>query len=122
MVGTLARDHKEVLSEKMKVSLMVRILPQALQERVYEQLDRLTSYKEVYDKVVSLVQSSSKYGNDEMDCSWVGETSGYEYEEELCEPNTLEEVNALGNGRLLPVRWFRPHGQRVLYARRKSQR
>ncbi len=98
MIASLARDYKETPSEKMKVALMVRILPQSLQERIHEHLDRLTSYKEVYDKVVSLVQSSSKYGNDEMDCSWVGENSGYEYEEQLFEPNTLEEINALGAG------------------------
>ncbi len=56
MVGSLARDHKEILSERIKVALMVRILPQAPQERVHEQLDRLTSYKEVSGPVVSQVR------------------------------------------------------------------
>ena len=78
MVNSLARDHQEQLSEKMKIALMVRILLAALQERVHEQLDRLTSY----NKVVSLVQSSSKYGSDEMDCSWVAEGSDQGYEED----------------------------------------
>jgi hypothetical protein len=60
MIGTLSRDHKEVFSEKIRTALLVRTLPDKLQDRVHEQLDRLTTYKAVYDKIVSLVQSSTK--------------------------------------------------------------
>lgn len=66
----LARDHKEVLSEKMRSALMISVLPGLLQDRIAEYLDRLTTYNEVHDKVVSLIQSSSKYAvGDAMDCS-----------------------------------------------------
>ena len=57
----LARDHKEVLSEKLRTALMVSILPQTLQERVAEHLDRLTTYNEVHSKIIGLVQASSRY-------------------------------------------------------------
>ena len=70
MVAMLSRDHKEVLSEKLRIAFMISILPQALQARVEEQLDRLTTYRDVHSKIVSLAQSSSKYSvSDAMDGS-----------------------------------------------------
>ena len=76
-MAMLARDHKETLSEKLRIAFMIRMLPQSLQDRVQEHLDRLTTYQEVHDKVVSLVQSSSKYSSgDAMDCSQLDERSG----------------------------------------------
>ena len=84
----LARGHKEVLSEKMQVALLVKILPNALQERVNEHLDRLTTYKDVHAKIINLVQSSSKYNlNGAMDCSAVDD-----YDNEFHEET---DVNAL---------------------------
>ena len=44
----------------------------ALQYRGSEDFDKLASYKEVHDKVVSLVQSNTKWSSDEMDCSYMG--------------------------------------------------
>ena len=88
MVAMLARDHKEVLSEKMQVALLVKILPNTLQERVNEHLDRLVTYKDVHAKIVNLIQSSSKYSaSDAMDCSGVDEYYEDSYEE--------ADVNAL---------------------------
>ena len=70
MFAVLARDHKEVLSDKIRIALLISILPNGLQERVMEHLDRLLTYNDVHDKVVSLVQASPKYMNgDAMDCS-----------------------------------------------------
>ena len=89
----LARDYKETLSEKMRIAFMIRILPQALQERIQEHLDRLTTYQEVHDKAVNLVQSSAKYGgSDAMDCSGLDDWYG-----DLCvSPNHEEEdINAI---------------------------
>ena len=71
-VAALSRDHKEVLTEKLRIAFMLKILPTSLQERIAEHLDRLTTYNEVHDKIVSLVQSSSRYNlGDAMDCSAV---------------------------------------------------
>ena len=64
-----------MLSEELKIGFLLKVLPAALAEKVVEQLDRLKSYREVHDKVVSLVQSSSKYMlSDEMDCSQLDAT------------------------------------------------
>ena len=69
-MATLQCDHKESLSEKMH-TLLVRILPTNLQERIVEQLDRLTTYRDVPDKIMSLAQSSAKYAvSDAMDCRY----------------------------------------------------
>ena len=87
----LARDHKEVLSEKMQVAQLVKILPNALQERVNEHLDRQTTYKDVHANIINLVQSSSKYNlNDAMDCSAVDD-----YDDEFYDDTA---VNALAKG------------------------
>ena len=70
MVGVLARDHKEVLPDKMRIALLISVPPNALQEGVMEHLGRLTTYGEAHDEVVSLVNASSKYPvGDAMDCS-----------------------------------------------------
>ena len=55
----------------MRIAFMVRILPQPLQDRVAEHLGRLTTYQEAQNKVVKLVQASSRYGGVDamMDCS-----------------------------------------------------
>ena len=50
----LQRDHHEDLSEKLKRAFLMNVLPTALQGRVMEHLDRLKTYKEVREKVVSL--------------------------------------------------------------------
>ena len=50
----LERDHQEVLSPKIKRALLMNVLPSSVQTRVMEHLDRLKTYKEVRDKVVSL--------------------------------------------------------------------
>ena len=50
----LERDHAETLSEKIKRAFLMNVLPNALQGRVMEHLDRLKTYKEVREKVVSL--------------------------------------------------------------------
>ena len=83
----LSRDHKEVLSEKLRTALMISILPQGLQERVAEHLDRFTTYHEVHDKIVGLVQASSRYSaSDAMDCSAVDK---YAADEEEADINAL---------------------------------
>ena len=83
----LSRDHKKVLSEKLRTALMISILPQSLQEPVAEHLDRLTTYHEVYDKIVGLVQASSRYSaSDAMDCSAIDE---YAAEEDEADINAL---------------------------------
>ena len=88
MVGVLARDHKEVLSDKLRIALLISILPNGLQERVMEHLDRLATYIEVHDKLTSLVQSSTRYNvGDAMDCS------GLDHGDELGDDLNIDAVS-----------------------------
>lgn len=85
MVAILARGHKEVLSDKMRMALLISILPTSRQECIMEHLDRLTTYNEVHDKVVSVVQACPRYSaSDAMDCSGLDYYEGYteDYTEE----------------------------------------
>ena len=60
LLSVLARDFKEELSEKMRIAFRVKALPASLGDRLMGQLGRLTTYKEVHDNVVNLVQASSE--------------------------------------------------------------
>ena len=59
--GHVGKSHKEILSEKMQIAFMLRNLPSTWQDKVCEHLGRLTTCREVHDKVTSLAQSSSRY-------------------------------------------------------------
>ena len=88
MVAVLARDHKEVLSEKLRIALLIGILPNSLQERIMEHLDRLITYNDVHAKVVSLVQASPKYmAGDAMDCS------GLDYNDDQYEDMDIDALS-----------------------------
>ena len=50
----LEREHQEVLSPINKRAFLMNVLPPTIQTRIMEHLDRLKTYKEVRDKVVSL--------------------------------------------------------------------
>ena len=50
----LERDHQEALSPKIKRAFLMNVLPTTIQSRIMEHLDRLMTYKEVREKVVSL--------------------------------------------------------------------
>lgn len=68
-VAILSLGHREILSEKLRIAFMLRILPATLQERVTGHLRHLITYHEVYGKVVSLVQSFARYNpGDAMGC------------------------------------------------------
>ena len=69
MMLALERDHNEKLSPKIRRALLLNILPKALQSRILEHLDRLPDYTQVFEKVVSLVQSQRN--PDAMDCSLI---------------------------------------------------
>ena len=81
---------------------MIRILPSTLQDRVAAHLEHLTTYSDVHDKVVSLVQASSRYGaSDAMDCSGLGR------EEYYGEDGGEVDIDAITNESLCTVRWLR---------------
>ena len=81
----LEKDHSEILSPK----IILNILPAAVQGRVYEHLDRLTTYEKVREKIVSLVQVSR--GPDDMDCSLVDRGGEEQWPEEGWWPEENQE-------------------------------
>ena len=54
----LERGHKETLSPKVRRPLLVNVLPATMQSRIMERLDRLKTYAEVREKIITLCQSS----------------------------------------------------------------
>ena len=102
MLLSLERDHNEKLSPKIRRAFLLNILPASLQSRLMEHLDRLTDYKEVRHKIVSLVQSRAH--PDAMDCSLLQgdgvqsvhpeeeEAEGYTGEEEAMDIAALADV------------------------------
>ena len=65
----LERDHGEILSPKIRRALLLNILPHSIQTRFFEHLDRVVSYAQVREEVVSLVQITQN--PDAMDTSAV---------------------------------------------------
>ena len=94
LLTTLSRDHKEELSETMKIAFLLKAPPTALGDRLMELMDRLVTYKEVHDKIVNLVQSSSRYNyGDAMDVSGVDSTVPRDGGEEMGEEISLDALS-----------------------------
>ena len=89
---SLECDHNEMLSPKIRRALLLNILPTVLQSRLLEHLDRLLDYKQVREKIVSLVQSTRN--PDAMGCSQLDRGSqpiDSDDEEEVAEGYTEQE-------------------------------
>ena len=54
----LEQDHREILSRKIRRAPFLNMFPVAVQARLYEHFDRLTTYEKVREEIVSLVQVS----------------------------------------------------------------
>ena len=92
---SLERDHNEKLSPKIRRALLLNISPNVFQSRPLEHLDRLLDYKQVREKIVSLVQSSRN--PDSMDCSLPdgGFQSVQSEDEEIAAEGYTEEEEAI---------------------------
>ena len=53
-VSTLKSEHEEGLSDKLKTAILVSMLPNELQDIVFQNMDGGTKYETVRDKVISL--------------------------------------------------------------------
>jgi len=53
-VSTLSSEHEETLSDKLKTAILVSMLPNELQDIVFQNMDVKTKYETVRDKVISL--------------------------------------------------------------------
>ena len=90
---SLERDHKEVLSAKIRRALLMNILLAWMQGRVMEHLDRLKTYAAVRGKVVALYQT---IGGAEPDVHQVEPQWQQEFWPEE-EEGEGEDLNALAN-------------------------
>ena len=83
----------------------MNILPVAVQCRMMQHLDRLKTYAEVREKVVSVVQSAR--GPDDIDCSNLGIQPGWHDEEEYWPGVESDETDV---GVLATVKWHKCGG------------
>jgi hypothetical protein len=89
-INNLERDHGEKMSDKIKMALMVQMLPDDIQRTIIQHMDRMENYRQVKDKLIGLVQSSATLKDDDaMDVDNLADERWDEYE---C------ETNALGKG------------------------
>ena len=60
-VRRLEKEHNEKLSDKIKRALVLNILPAVVHSRIYDHLDRLTTYEEDREKMRRGFEGSSDY-------------------------------------------------------------
>ena len=81
LVHVLERDYKENISDMMKISILIHMTPEELQDSILHHADKIKEYKLVKEKAVNLV--------DAMDVCYYGH-----YEEEGDNDDPEEEVGA----------------------------
>ena len=84
MVSALTKDHAITLDAKLLRAFLMNIMPKWMYDKIVEHLDRLPTYVQVREKVISLSQaqageniqqvetpgSSSPEYDEESGCSW----------------------------------------------------
>ena len=90
-VGTAARDFGKdlALSEKMKVAVATSMMPQNIQEMIFQNAESIVDYKTFKDKVATLVESRVAAEHAPMDVGAVGGGGDQQWE-------PLEEEAELG--------------------------
>ena len=56
-VLALSRDFKETISDKMKATILISILPKDLQDTLVQHADKITDYKTTKDKTITIVEA-----------------------------------------------------------------
>jgi hypothetical protein len=93
-INNLERDHGEKMSDKIKMALMVQMLPDDIQRTIIQHMDRMENYRQVKDKLIGLVQSSATLKDDDaMDVDNLADERWDEYE---CETNALGKGSGSG--------------------------
>ena len=84
LILSLEQDHEEKLSPKLRRAFLMNVLPSWMQGKFMEHLDRIKSYAEVREKVVSLCHTCSGDAPDcqQLEQEWQQEYDGDDYEEE----------------------------------------
>lgn len=92
LINTLERDYKEVVSDMMKIGLLIHMMPDDLQDTILQHADRLKEYRLVKEKAVNLVDARARLRDpNAMDVGYYG----YQEEEEYYEHTDEQEVGAV---------------------------
>ena len=87
-VHALERDYNEGISDRMKIGVLIHMMPEDLQDHVLQHADRLQEYKLVKEKVVGLIDARARLKDpDAMNVGYAGyhqEEEYEEYEPEVC--------------------------------------
>ena len=94
LVHVLERDHKENISDMMKIGILIRMIhmmPEELQDSILQHADKIKEYKLVKEKPVNFVDPRARFWDpDAMDVGCYGH-----YEEECDDDDPEEEVGAV---------------------------
>lgn len=80
-VAVLERDYREDISDRMKIGILIRMMPEDLQDIILQHADRLQDYKLVKEKAVHLIDARERLKDpNAMDVGYVDDG---EYEEDV---------------------------------------
>jgi hypothetical protein len=81
MVYALERDYRENVSDRMRIGILIRMMPDDLQDVILQHADRLKDYKLVKEKAINLIDARERLRDpDAMD---VGHINGDYYDEDV---------------------------------------
>ena len=91
-VSALERDYSEKVSDRMKIGIIIKMVPDDLQDAILQHADRLKEYRLVKEKVIALVDARARLRDpDAMDTSALEDYDAMWGEEE-------QPVDAVGKG------------------------
>ena len=91
-VSALERDYNEKVSDRMKIGIIIKMVPDDLQDAILQHADRLKEYRLVKEKVIALVDARARLKDpDAMDTSALDDYDAMWNEEE-------QPIDALGKG------------------------
>jgi hypothetical protein len=82
-IASLERDYKEDVSDRMKIGILIRMVPDDLQDIILQHADRMQEYRLVKEKAVNLIDARARLKDpNAMDVSYLCDEY-YEEEEDI---------------------------------------
>ena len=77
-VNAVERDYQENITDRMKIGILIRMMPNELQDVILKHADRLQEFKLVKEKAVNLIDAHERLRDPiDMDTGTVGDDLGY---------------------------------------------
>ena len=93
-MNTLERDYKETISNRMRIGILVRMMPDDMQDVILQHADRLVEYKQVREKAIGLIDARERLKDpDAMDVGFLDGWNSQRREDD--HSKDLEDVNAV---------------------------